>query len=40
MVDVINVKCELDMVGLPIQTYGFLTEYHLRYTCLLKNDDI
>lgn len=27
MVDIINVKCEPDMVGLLTQTYGFLSGY-------------
>ena len=30
MVDVINVKCEPDMVGLLTQTYGFLPGYHMN----------
>ena len=30
MVDIINVKCEPDMVGLLTQTYGFLSEYHMN----------
>lgn len=30
IVDVINVKCELDMVGLLTQTYGFLPGYHMN----------
>lgn len=30
IVDVINVKCEQDMVGLLTQTYGFLTRYHMN----------
>lgn len=29
-VDIINVKCEPDMVGLLTQTYGFLTGYHMN----------
>ena len=29
-VDAINVKCEPDMVGLLIQTYGFLPGYHMN----------
>lgn len=30
MADVINVKCEPDMVGLLTQTYGFLPGYHMN----------
>ena len=30
MVDIINVKCEPDMVGLLTQTYGFLSGYHMN----------
>ena len=30
MVDVINVKCEPDMVGLLTQTYGFLSGYYMN----------
>ena len=30
MVDIINVKCEPDMVGLLTQTYGFLPGYHMN----------
>lgn len=30
VVDVINVKCEPDMVGLLTQTYGFLPGYHMN----------
>ena len=30
IVDVINVKCEPDMVGLLTQTYGFLPGYHMN----------
>ena len=30
MVDIINVKCEPDMVGLLTQTYGFLLGYHMN----------
>lgn len=30
IVDVINVKCESDMVGLLAQTYGFLPGYHMN----------
>ena len=29
-VDIINVKCEPDMVGLLTQTYGFLPGYHMN----------
>lgn len=29
-VDIINVKCESDMVGLLTQTYGFLPGYHMN----------
>ena len=29
-VDIINVKCEPDMVGLLTQTYGFLSGYHMN----------
>lgn len=30
MVDIINVKCEPDMVGLLTQTYGFFSGYHMN----------
>lgn len=30
MVEIINVKCEPDMVGLLTQTYGFLPGYHMN----------
>ena len=30
MVDIINVKCEPDMVGLLTHTYGFLSGYHMN----------
>ena len=30
MVDIINVKCEPDMVGLLTQTYGFLSGSHMN----------
>ena len=30
MVDIINVKCEPDMVGLLTRTYGFLSGYHMN----------
>ena len=30
MVDIINVKCEPDLVGLLTQTYGFLSGYHMN----------
>lgn len=30
MVDIINVKCEPDMVGLLTQTYGFLSGYYMN----------
>ena len=30
MVDIINVKCEPDMVGLLTPTYGFLSGYHMN----------
>ena len=29
-VDIINVKCEPDMVGVLIETYGFLPGYHMN----------
>lgn len=29
-VDIINVKCDPDMVGLLTQTYGFLPGYHMN----------
>ena len=29
-VDIINVKCEPDMVGVLIETYGFLQGYHMN----------
>lgn len=30
-VDIINVKCEPDMVGVLIETYGFLPGYHMNH---------
>lgn len=30
LVDIINVKCESDTIGLLIQTYGFLLGYHMN----------
>ena len=29
-IDIINVKCDADMVGLLTQTYGFLPGYHMN----------
>ena len=29
-IDIINVKCDPDMVGLLTQTYGFLPGYHMN----------
>lgn len=29
-IDIINVKCDADMVGLLTQTYGFLPVYHMN----------
>ncbi len=37
VVDVINVKCEPDMVGLLTQTYGFLPGYHMNKKILDYN---